>query len=349
MNFIFAYETPGERMARRARHFLRWFNRRKEWHLPISGVLFLAGFVENWDHAVHRWEGVMWCLFGLYAACWAALLAARAVHQPYSYAPPSRVGKLLHVLDGFCILPSAFWGQGTADPRYGIRFMRHDAAADGRLVPNDVDLGMFVEFGDRALGGAHPEMGAGERRALYVAWWTRRRDAFLILERLEGDGRRRVIAVSIVLPLGERGRSALCDGHIPVSKLGDAEIASNTDDSRCLLLDTLIVPLAYRHRFSGYAFGLVLKHLSLFWDPREMDPTTKGERQMTILVEPDVESVARLARLSGFSGPRITPDKGRMYSISFPDPGRGDELEKRLELVKGNVVRFRDVPVVGNG
>ncbi|HEV2693354.1 MAG TPA: hypothetical protein VG347_10710 [Verrucomicrobiae bacterium] len=334
MNFIHAYETRGERWAARIRGFVRWFYHRKDWHIPISFLLFLVAFIEPWHQMARLLEGVVWAFLGLYAACWVTLLMARSFLRPYPYPP--KIDSDRHVLDGFCILPMAF--QVPRFSPYKLRLLGSEKTSAGWMVPNEFEMEAFVDFGHRALEEAHPTLSRDERRKTYQRWWECQSNSFLLLEKLESDGKRRVIAVSIILPLTELGHKLLRDGERRVLDLGSAEIDCTTRGSKHLLIDTWILRPAYRRRYTGFEYALILKHLSIFWDPSQ-------QNEVTVLVEPDASSIRTLARLSNFHGPSRTKDGGQLYAYHFPHDYADARLERRFEAIKNNMVKCQSLPL----
>jgi hypothetical protein len=192
------------------------------------------------------------------------------------------------------------------------------------MEPNESDLDAFVTLSHLNLSEAHPEFSPEERAELYRSWWQMNKDSFMQLEQQGLDGRYRLVAISIVLPLSASAFQALKTGKAAVLDLRQGDIVAPGQQIRYLLVDTWIIDKPARPKFGGMEYALVLKHISQFWNPREQE-------NMVLLIEPDVRSVRRLAKDSDFSGPYTTKDRGQLYGIEFPH--RNTFADKPLEAI----------------
>jgi hypothetical protein len=325
-----------QRWALRLKRFFLLFGRYREWHLLASFVVFAATLYGLARHVADLVELTLWALVALYAALWCAFFVARLTFNPL---PPS--ARRRHVLDCFLQLPPGIFDPLSSDraaPRYRFRKVRVEYDARGLDVPNESDLGEFVTLSQASLSAAHMDLDLEHRRDVYDRWWKRNHDSFLLLERQVAPHPWQVAALSIVLPLTEPGFDDLEDGVTPVLGLKRGDIAGLAEPSKHLLVDTWIKEDSERWKANVYPCTLVLKHLSLFWDPAH-------QKEMTIVLEPDVRSVRKLATICRFHGPTRTADGGSLFSFHFPYDYADDKLQDLYWQVDANITALRALPI----
>ncbi len=165
---------------------------------------------------------------------------------------------------------------------------------------------IFINFSQKALHEAHPSFSEQERRSLHKRWYRLQPKAFLLLEHLENNNTKRVIAISIVLPLPE-----------------------HSSGIKHLLIDTWIICPKYRHKYIEYEYSLILKHISYFWKPFDYEKVS--ENPVEILVEPDVWSVKRMLMKLDF---KLCDQQENIYKLSFPvataDDGTSRSISRLL-------------------
>ncbi len=227
-----------------------------------------------------------------------------------------------HILEVFLDLPKyegPHKSAGITSP-YRIRRLHTKKDLGGRDVPVEEDMEAFVDLSHHELGEANPDLGKQERRSLYLRWWMCNPDTFLLLDKNLGDGTHQIIAVSIVLPLSEDGHHGLRGGEVGVLDLRGHDIVRSGAKTKHVLIDTWIVHPRFRGSLSRYEAALVMKHIALFWNPRR-------QREITILIEPDVRSIRNLARSSGFDGTRRTASGSQLFTYHYPHDYAGPHME----------------------
>jgi hypothetical protein len=226
-----------------------------------------------------------------------------------------------------------------------------------RMAQHEGDLEPFVQWSDNEMEIAHrhPDLSDDKRRKLYLTWFRLRRESFLVLERFNhGSSRWDALALSIALPLTEHGRDQICRSQLKIVDVGDsgnAVIARQGTPSSCFLIDTWIVKPRGERRLSRgkrkvlreehetYGIGLVLVHLSVFWD---------GRSDGLFLVEADNRIVARFCRRIGFLDSQPTEDGEILQSLSFPYTGADGQIRRKITMIAGNVATMRTWPITGH-
>ena len=322
-------------MALRLKRFLRRFHHYKKWHLPISFAVLVATIYGTDRFLTDTAEILLWAWNFLYFGIWGVFYIARQVYNPIPKEARRR-----HVLDAFLQLPDYLGQLGAtdADVQYRISRAMGRELPNGRLAPNANVLDPFVSLSDEALGDAHPDLGTDARRDLYERWWSRNSDCFLTLERRDGALAWRPVAVSIILPLTESGRDALEEGIASVLKLRRDDITERGAPTNSLLIDTFIIHRSERRLSGRYPYALLLKHLSLFWDPT-------AQPDMSIILEPDVRSVRKLARICRFHGPVPTADGGELWSFNFSHDRADSRLMGMYGRIAENMMECRTWPL----
>ncbi|HVS36331.1 MAG TPA: hypothetical protein VMS17_12245 [Gemmataceae bacterium] len=318
--------------------YYRYFDRYKELHLVVGFVLFIASLLLPLGEVALAIEIPIWTLTALFGLCLLVFWVAKLVHNPFP--PPREPTRRRHLLELFLTIPDYRRHlQSARFPRYRYRRIRAERTADNREVPIEADLVPFVEFSHDALHAAHPDLTKEERRELYEGWWQCNHDSFLFLEKKRNEGARpEVIAVSIILPLSDGGHKHLRDGVVAVIKLRGQDIEKTAGASKHLLIDTWIIAKSHRRKHDPFVLALVLKHLSLFWNPQETP-------EMTLLIEPDVRSVRTFLAKSFFSGPTKTADKGDLYWRHFPHDYVDDNVTGYYHQLLSNIARCREWPL----
>jgi hypothetical protein len=314
----------------RIKRFLRLFERYKEIHIPATLLAFFLAFY-GWHNFSLTVEGFVCLLLVIYLCCWSIIWTARYIGSLYPLPPKPK-----HILHGFLRLPD--YDPERSYSQYRFRRIRVEKDIGGLDMPNEDDMSAFVNLSHLSLSEAHPALSEEERRELYSRWWKCNQDAFLILEKRDLSGVYHIISVSIILPLSSDGHRDLQDGITPVLKLKRGDIVKTHSRSKHLLVDTWIVHPAHRHAFTGYEYALVMKHLSMFWNP-------ELQKEMTILIEPDVRSIHKLARLCRFHGPSKTADGGSLYYFHFPYDYADERLESILQEIQRTISKCRSWPL----
>ena len=211
-----------------------------------------------------------------------------------------------------------------------------------RMPRVESELMFFGQFSDDEphIAAANPGLEGEKRIRFYKEWFNIRRDAFLILDRINHrTGNWDAVAVSIILPLSAEGDQRIRRGDVKtVVRRPDGWFSSGLSKfivqkgspAHALLLDTWIVKrkkrqrrtidhrpapddhtgasVAARESHQRWAMGLVMKHISILTENTGLTP---------ILVEPDHEHIRYLCRIWNFDCKR----DGELY-IASPDEGR---------------------------
>ena len=206
-----------------------------------------------------------------------------------------------------------------------------------RMLRSSSELMFFGRFSDDEpdIAASNPGLEGDKRLQFYKDWFDIRRDAFLILDRINlGTGNWDPIAVSIVLPLSIEGSRRIRTGDVQtVVKQPDGSFSSQLTKFivkegfpiHALLLDTWIVKRKKRQRSTvnngpasddhaeasaagreshqRWAMGLLMKHISIL--TKDMDP-------MPILVEPDYWHIGYLCHIWNFDRER----DGKLWTAS---------------------------------
>jgi hypothetical protein len=317
-------KTPRQRWTARTKSFLRWVHHNERWHGAAAVLLFILALV-GWRHLAWSLEATVVAVVVVNAMLLALVALARNFHHAHLHH------HLRHLLEVFHDLPS----EGRLR-QYRLRRIGNGRSIGTFQEPNEEDLGAFVSLSHLNLLEAHPHFSVVERTELYRRWWLLNKDSFLLLEHLDLDGKFKIVAVSIVLPLFPKAFQALKEGQIAVLDLREGDIVPQPDGIRHLLIDTWIIDKPSRPKIGGTEYALVLKHLSMFWEASNQD-------DMTILIEPDVRSIRKLAINSEFHGPWKTKDGGNLYAFRFPhdfhyaDP----RLRALFEQIRRNIDQTR--------
>jgi hypothetical protein len=283
----------------------------------ILFVLALVGF----HHLAWPLEATVVAIVSINAVLLATVAIARYFHPAYLSH------NLRHLLEVFHDLPTE-----ARLRQYRFRRIRNGTAIGTFHEPDTEELAAFVSLSHLNLLEAHPHFSPEERTELYRRWWLLNKDTFLFLEHMGLDGKFAIVAVSIILPLVKRAFEALRDGQVAVLDLREGDISQQPNTTKHLLIDTWIIDRPSRPKIGGPEYALVLKHLSFFWDP-------ETQKDMAILIEPDVRSIHKLAVNSRFHGPWKTKDGGKLYAFHFPhDYMYADvRLKALLEQIKRNI------------
>jgi hypothetical protein len=198
------------------------------------------------------------------------------------------------------------------------------------------ELAPFQKFSDKEpdIAGRHKGLEREKRLAFYQAWFERRPEAFLILDRLE-DGDWRAIAVSIVLPLTEDGRNRFCRGEIAtvnpdnissglipyivqsgaksVHLLYDTLIVKQKEDDRGDVVIAKVTGVPVREDVQGWQTALVFCHISMLIDAIRAP--------VEVLVEPDFWQIDLECNIFGFAHAAEN-----LWSVSYPTTGSAPTL-----------------------
>jgi hypothetical protein len=186
-------------------------------------------------------------------------------------------------------------------PDEGFRLVHPANGSRSQLYP-------YVDLSDHSLFiQAENDLTRDQRYALYERWYDLCPNGFMHLEKREGD-RWRPISVSILLPLsgaGYRSITAQSEAHrLSVVDLGVDGIQPRvTSKNPFLLIDTWIVDR--EGGFGGAGHGksdirggnanlLVLRHLTLFWNP------ATRLKHLSILVETANRHLVRALEMLSF-------------------------------------------------
>jgi len=346
-NLVVDYETTLEKIIRIiTREFLAKFHCyiKDTYHIFIAILILIL--IELDDKTGRILVTVlMFTIPFLYYISHAILLTIRWAAKPHPF--PSEGVTKKHILDGF-VNSMGYIEKEANINKYGFRLIRH--RNDNEPNVQDIDIGIFVNFSQKALHEAHPNFSEQERRCLYERWYKLQPKAFLLLEHLENNNIR-VVAISIILPLQPAGRRKLCEGKKSVLELDEEDIVSseNLNNIKHLLIDTWIICPKYRNKYIGYEYGLILKHISYFWKP--FNSKNKLKTQVEILVEPDVRSIKRMLTKSDF---KPCDQQENIYKLSFPvataDDGTTEHeknLLNKLKKIQEHISRFA-TPEVNN-
>jgi hypothetical protein len=225
-----------------------------------------------------------------------------------------------------------------------------------RCARNDRDLNLFVELShdEVEIQRVHSGLELEDRRALYERWMSWSARSFVYVAHRD-QGRVAQVAVSIILPLTTSAGARIWRREIDAVELEEGDIHGGPGDAPCLLLDTWIVkpkepkkgpqphvvdlltklarPARVRrvgHELHGTA--LIPLHLGIFWD---------GERDVTVLVEPDSPRIAELlCKPLGFEG----APKGGCFRLCYS--ASRDATSKSLRTFKQHVTSMRGHPIV---
>ena len=206
-------------------------------------------------------------------------------------------------------------------PHFQVRKMRSTATGD----PVEDDLWAVVNLSENNEKIRRSnELTPDQRASLYSIWFRRNPDTFLLLERQPPDRNEiSIVANTAILALKQATLDRIASAKLAVVDLDD-DICGRSEPFELLLLDTWIVHDDYQdfdHRFltaarshAGYANALLLRHLSLFWDPTKATP-------LRLFVEPDNPSVERMLPRLGFVRTGTTKIGASFFESNFPPAG----------------------------
>jgi len=230
------------------------------------------------------------------------------------------------------------WRLFSSLPNYPKQF----APGASRLVTyrfvsarSDEDLAEFVSLSE-AAADIHA-MENTRRLNLYRRWYGINAQSFLLLQRQELGRASQTIGCSIVLPLTPDGQDGLRAGRRAVIDLGlegqGKDIAGAGETAQCFLVDTWIVRDEFKTKHDHYGYALLLKHLSLFWNP-------ELRTRVVLLVEPDNPEIYKLLYRSGFLGPRKTASGSDLYELIYPEGLLQNQLAE-YQSILGSLVECR--------
>jgi hypothetical protein len=302
----------------------------EKYHLPFGVLLGVFGLINHKFHLLNEvFERLVWMLFCAYWLFQLYIFVRVRFGSPFD----SRTR-----LRDFRQLPDGPGQVGTGSNLVPIyRFL-----AVGAATGQDERLQHFVRLSESSteIAGAHPELDSNKRLELYRNWWLWNRDSFMLLEEDRGGGATEVICGTIILPLTPAAHKALKAGEITVLNLQQNHVwrADAKSKPHQLLLDTWVLPKRYRAKHGHWADALVLRHLSMFWNPDE-------QKTMTLLVEPDNPKITRAVGRLGFVGSWTTSSGSELYELRYPRDVVGSQRRDLLAKVLGNLRVCRTWPV----
>jgi hypothetical protein len=233
--------------------------------------------------------------------------------------------------------PPDYLHQSFSAPYFRIRRVARDSADETR--PDADDLEVFVAFSDEepAIRGAHLELTPDKRYGLYELWWQRNRDSLLMIQRFLPDAKIETIGVSIVLPLTELAAQEFSSGAVETLQLSHYHLLPSEGRTNQLLIDTWILARKLRGSAKRYAHALLLKHVSLFWDP-------STEPEVTLYAEPDQRKMAVAMTALGFLKVRASGPFG-LFRLRFPKDLYPRPLANELRAMAQVVQTCRSWPI----
>jgi len=303
----------------------------EKYHLPVGVLLGVFGLLNHKVHLLNRvFEWAVWVLFSAYWLCQLYIFLWIRLGSPF------RSRTRLH---DFRQLPAGPGMVGTGSNLVPVcRFLTVRNTATGP----DEKLQHFVRLSESSteIAGAHPDLDSNKRLELYRNWWLWNRASFLLLEEDRGAGGKEVICGTITLPLTSAGYKALKAGEISVLDLRQHHVwrADARSKPHHLLLDSWVLPRKYRAKHGHWAVALVLRHLSMFWNPDE-------QKTMTLLVEPDNPKITRAVRRLGFMGSWTTASGTELYELRYPRDVVSRNQRDLLAEIVGNLRVCRTWPV----
>jgi hypothetical protein len=238
-----------------------------------------------------------------------------------------------------------------------------------RQVARRADLEPFVSLSDTegAITEVNPGLMGEERWTLYERWcqWTARDESrswhdpenhvstFMILDQKQNDETWLPIAVTILLPLTVDGAR-----HLRLVRKGDPSPSERRNaatflagdlsqgPSNLLLVDTWIVrrqateKVITRYRHYGWANALLLRHISVFWDP-------DSSVEFKFYCEPDNPKIALMLNDLRFEEKNRNAASGNLFILRYPldEDGYGPEDEAGIERIKANIRAIRALPI----
>jgi hypothetical protein len=271
----------------------------------ISVAIWLGAVAVNWiGPMLPNWLGASGLMHDAFQPSLSEIIVSlKPISRTLSYLVPLAAMMFVAVLKLYARKIENVLG--VAPESSGLQKLRFDfdhkrfriRQVDREAVETDASVLLpFVHLSDDeiAISLSNPSLRGEKRLRLYQHWLRRSPHSFFVLERFP-DGK--PVAISIVLPLTEKGWTQISQKNIDIIDLQDAEIGDGEKESY-VLIDTVIVakePLWWlfhrRQDHSGHLWPFLFTHLTHFW---------RDDRPITLIVEPDQEGVLRFCQDLGF-------------------------------------------------
>lgn len=202
-----------------------------------------------------------------------------------------------------------------ASPRFEIRTLQATTSGD----PDRVDLAAVVDLSqnNERIRRANPALTPPKREALYTLWFQGNRNVFALLERIPPDPNGvSIVGNTTILPLGQQTMDRISRAEQAVTHLRDTDIFGSSAHSDALLFDTWVLHFDYQNmnRHFGYGNALVLKHLSMLWDPA-------SQQALRLYAEPDTRSMLEMLPRLGFQVQGETQAREPLLAFEYPPTG----------------------------
>jgi len=208
-------------------------------------------------------------------------------------------------------------------PRFEIRTVRATPLGD----PDESDLAaiVYLSHDNPRIRRANPDLTPEKREGLYTLWFQSNAMSFALLERIPPDANGvSIIGNTAILPLLQKTMDRISQQELAVINLRPEDICGAGETHEVLLLDTWVLHPDYqdsewlgwlRKRHFGYGNALVLKHISMFWNPG-------GRQALRLYAEPDAQSMLRLLPRLGFHQHSTTQIGEPLLLLEYPPSGR---------------------------
>jgi len=226
--------------------------------------------------------------------------------------------KIKHSFNKFLTLPS-YTNQKSNDPPNNVIFRYRPIRTTLLGQPDDEDLEKitYLSHSEPKIRKANPHLIPDLRRNLYTSWFKSNPNTFLLLERIPPDNKGvSIIGNTIILPLSKKIFWKLYNKEIAVIDLREEDICPLNQAFEVLLFDTWVLHSDHqdypsRKKHFSYGYGLVLKHISMFWYPSK-------NQSLTMYAEPDSEALCELLKCLSFKEIASTKIGELLFEIQYP-------------------------------